>query len=79
MVNGIYQQQRFRLVFQNNNPLSKTAIKALFYSFKLENKIMGLHFRHNVEIPLKLFDTLMRLVKPILLYGSEISSYLGSK
>ena len=45
--------------------LKKTALKALF---KLR-KEMGNHFRTDIKLTLRLFDT---LIKPILLYGSEV-------
>ena len=45
--------------------LKKTAIKAFF---KIR-KEMGASFKSNVQISLKLFET---LIKPILLYGSEV-------
>ena len=45
--------------------LKKVGLKALF---KLR-KEMGNHFRENIKLTIKLFDT---LISPILLYGSEI-------
>lgn len=45
--------------------LKKVGLKALF---KLR-KEMGIHFRENVKLNVKLFNT---LISPILLYGSEI-------
>ncbi|XP_048584056.1 uncharacterized protein LOC125563170 [Nematostella vectensis] len=45
--------------------LKKTALKALF---KLR-KDLGIHFRSDINLTLKLFDA---LIKPILLYGSEV-------